>query len=59
MKEEFDIVVSSGTLNSNFQDPYRFRKKTIKTLFSHAHEAISFNMAGFYPQPKNKNGSRV
>jgi len=59
MKEKFDIVISSGTLNSNFQDPYRFRKKAIKTLFNHAREAISFNMAGFYPQPKNKKASRV
>lgn len=59
MKEKFDVVISSGALNSNFQDPDRFRKKAIRTLFNHAREAISFNMAGFYPQPKNKKTSRV
>lgn len=59
MKEKFDIIISSGALNSNFKNVYRFRKKAIKTLFDHAREAIGFNMAGFYPQPENKKGYRV
>jgi len=59
LKKEFDIIISSGTLNSNFKHPYRFRKKAIKALFNYAREAIGFNMAGFYPQPKNKKDSRV
>lgn len=59
MKEKFDIIISSGALNSNFQNPYRFRKKAIRTLFNHAREAISFNMAGSHPQPRNKKASRV
>ena len=59
MKEKFDIVISSGTLNSNFKNVYCFRKKAIKTLFDHALEGIGFNMAGFYPQPENKESSKV
>jgi len=59
MKEKFDIVISSGALNSNFKNPYHFRKKAIKTLFDHAREKVSFNMAGFYPQPKNKENYRI
>lgn len=59
MKEKFDIIISSGVLNSNFKNTYNFRKKAIKTLFGHTREAISFNMAGFYPQPKNKKGYKI
>ena len=59
LKEKFDIVISSGTLNSNFENPDHFRKKAIKTLFDHARKAVGFNMAGFYPPPKNKKTSKV
>lgn len=59
LREKFDVVISSGALNSNFKNPYHFRKKAIKTMFDHAREKMAFNMAGFYPQPKNKKKYRV
>jgi len=59
LEEKFDIIISSGALNSNIKNVYRFRKKAIKTLFDHALEAIAFNMAGFHPQPKNKKKYKV
>lgn len=59
LKEKFDIVISSGTLNSNFKDPYRFRKEAIKVFFDHARESLVFNMAGSHPQPKNKQKNKV
>lgn len=59
LKEKFDLIISSGTLNSNFQNPYRFRKKAIKIMFDHAREKIAFNMAGSFPQPENKEKYRV
>jgi SAM-dependent methyltransferase len=59
LKEMFDIVFTSGTLNANFGKPLSFRKKAIKTLFDHAKECLVFNMAGFHPQPKNNNKNIV
>jgi len=48
MKKKFDVVMSSGALNSNIPNPYRFRKRAIKTMFDH-----------FNPQPENRKKSRV
>lgn len=53
LTKKYDIIISSGALNSNIPHPYQYRQKTIKTLFSHCREAVIFNMAGSYPQPKN------
>ena len=58
-KEEFDIVLTYGTLNANTSSPLNYRKNAIKIMFDHAKDAVSFNMAGGRPQPKNKKGSRV
>ncbi len=57
--KKFDVVMSSGALNSNIKNPYRYRKRAIKTMFDHAKKGLVFNMAGFSPQPKNREGSRV
>jgi len=59
IKTSFDIVISSGTLNSNIQKPYEYRGKAIDVMFNHSTEVVAFNMAGGYPQPKNKKGNRV
>lgn len=54
LKEKFDLVISSGALNSSFTNTMAFRKKAIRTMFSNAREAVAFNMAGFHPQPVSK-----
>lgn len=59
LKKKFDIIISSGTLNSNVRGALDFRKKAIKAMFDHAQEAVGFNMAGYYPQPENKKGYKV
>jgi SAM-dependent methyltransferase len=59
MDKSFDIVISSGALNANIGDPISYRKKAISTMFDHTREVLAFNMAGGYPQPKNKKGYRV
>lgn len=58
-KESYDVVLSSGALNSNIIDAVKYRKKAIKILWDHTLEVLSFNMAGGYPQPKNKKNNRV
>jgi 2-polyprenyl-3-methyl-5-hydroxy-6-metoxy-1,4-benzoquinol methylase len=47
LKQKFDIVISSGALNSNMKDPISFRKKAIKTMSDHTKEI------------KNKKSNRV
>jgi uncharacterized membrane protein len=61
LKKKFDIVITSGTLNSNIVkvNPIYYRKKAIKIMFDHAREILAFNMAGGYPQPKNKKNYNV
>jgi len=56
---KFDIVITSGTLNANIKNPYRYRKKAIKIMWEHSNEIVAFNMAGGNPQPQNKKGNRV
>ena len=56
---KYDIVMTSGTLNAKGYDVMEFRKKAIKIMFDHAKEAVVFNMAGNYPQPKSKDDGRV
>ena len=59
LQEKFDIVLTSGTLNSNVEYPMDCREKAIKIMFDHAKEAVVFNMAGSYPQPTNKEKYKV
>lgn len=59
LSEKFDIILTSGTLNSNIKDALKFRKKAIKIMFDHAKETIAFNMGGEHPQPKNKKESSI
>ena len=61
LQEKFDIVFTSGTLNSGLpkKDPVGYRKKAIKTMLDHAREVVSFNMAGGYQQPENVKNYRV
>lgn len=59
IKKKFDIVISSGALNSNFNNQYKYRESVIETLWGSAKEAVAFNMAGANPQPKNKKTNRV
>ncbi len=54
IKQKFDIVIASGSLNSKLANPDKFRKSAIKILFDHAKEVFAFNIAGSHPQPKNK-----
>ena len=59
LQEKFDIVLTSGTLNSNVEYPMDCREKAIKIMFDHAKEAVVFNMAGGYPQPTNKKKKKI
>jgi len=56
---KFDIVITSGTLNANIKNPYKYRTEAIKVMWEHSKEIVAFNMAGGYPQPENKKGNRV
>ena len=42
----FDIVISSGVMNGNYQGWLDNRKRMIKQLYSQCDEALAFNMAG-------------
>lgn len=55
--EDFDIVMTSGTLNSNIPNAFEYRMKAIRTMYEHARYACAFNMAGGHPKPVN--GRRV
>ena len=59
LANKFDIVLTSGTLNANIEGAIDFRKKAIKTMFNYTKEVFVFNMAGGFPQPKNKKTNRV
>ena len=59
MNEKFDIVLASGTLNSNVKDNMEFRKNAIKVMFEHTKKVLAFNMLGKHPQPKNKKDSNI
>jgi len=58
-EEKYDVVLASGTINSNVSDNMSFRKKAIKVMFEHAKKVFVFNMLGGYPQPVNKAKSNV
>lgn len=44
--KRFDVIVSSGVLNSNKPNWLEERKRMIRQLFELSNEAVSFNMAG-------------
>ena len=58
-QRDFDIILTSGTLNANIKGATKYRKKAIKTMYEHAKAAVIFNMAGSFPQPKNMKRNRV
>ncbi|MBN1168314.1 class I SAM-dependent methyltransferase [Candidatus Woesebacteria bacterium] len=59
MNEKFDIVIASGTLNSNVENNMDFRKNAIKVMFEHTKRVLAFNMLGKHPQPENKDDSNI
>lgn len=60
IKEEFDIVLTSGTLNGNLGlETLEFRLKAIGVMWEHAREVCAFNMLGSHPQPGNDPGYLV
>ena len=59
LSKMYDIVISSGALNSKVKENLAFRKNAIKIMFNHTTYALAFNMAGGYPQPKNKKKYKV
>ena len=59
LDKKFDIIIANGSLNSNLKDNLGYRKRAIKAMNNHAREAVIFNMAGVFPQPKTAKGSNV
>jgi SAM-dependent methyltransferase len=59
MKEKFDMVMASGTINSNVKNNMKFRKKAVKIMFEHTKKVLVFNMLGTHPQPANSPESNV
>jgi SAM-dependent methyltransferase len=60
IKEKFDIVLTSGTLNGNLGfETLSFRLKAIEVMWEHANEVCAFNMLGSHPQPGNDPGYLV
>jgi SAM-dependent methyltransferase len=59
MNEKYDVVMASGTLNSNLEKNMEFRKKAIKTMFEHTKKVCVFNMLGGHPQPENDHESNI
>ena len=53
MEEKFDVVLASGTINSNVENNMEYRKRAIEVMFEHAKKVLVFNMLGAHPQPKN------
>jgi SAM-dependent methyltransferase len=43
---EFDVVLSSGVMNGNYEGWLDARKKMIKVLYEQANQVLAFNMAG-------------
>ena len=60
LKEQFDIIVASGILNSNLgEESTKDRINFIKKTFDCCKTALAFNMAGDSPQPKNSPNNKV
>ena len=68
-KNKFNIVISSGILNSllksensfkeNIKKTLEYRKKLITVMWNHSNEVFAFNMSGNYPQPENDQGKKI
>ena len=59
LSEKFDVIIASGTLNSNVENNMEFRKNAMKIMFEHAKKVLAFNMLGGHPQPKSDPDSNV
>ena len=62
LEESFDIILASGTLNSDlgsYEENMAFRKKAIKTMFGKAKKVLVFNMLGGHPAPDAGENSNV
>lgn len=62
LERKFDIVMASGTLNSDlgsYEENMAFRKKAIKTMFSNTRKVLVFNMLGGHPAPSAGEDSNV
>lgn len=62
LPEQYDTVICSGALNSNFgtnEENLEFRKKAIKTMFDHTTNVMAFNMLGGHLAPENTAGSNI
>ncbi len=59
IERKFDIVLASGTINSNTSDNMAFRKQAIRVMFEHTNKVLAFNMLGAHPQPATKEESNV
>lgn len=59
LDEKFDVIVASGTLNTNAPNNMEYRKKAIQTMFRYVKKVLVFNMLGSYPQPKNNPKSNI
>jgi SAM-dependent methyltransferase len=58
--ERFDVVMASGTLNSNLDEGnMEFRRQAIKVMFEHAKKVCVFNMLGGHPQPETPESSNI
>lgn len=55
-----DIILCSGVLNNKIKgNQYAYREKTISLMYKNANEILAFNMAGGFPQPKNRDKYKV
>lgn len=62
LDKKFDVVMASGTLNSDLgskEKNMQFRRKAIKTMFEHTNKVLTFNMLGSHPAPETKSASNV
>lgn len=59
LPEKFDVVLASGTLNSNVSDNIGYRRNAIKVMFEHTNKVLAFNMSGAHPPPENDSKSKV
>ena len=62
LEEKFDIVLASGTINSNVGDNVKnkkWREKAINVMFMHTKKTLIFNMLGAHPQPENDPNSNI
>lgn len=60
--EDYDIVLASGVLNSNYgsdKKNYDYRKKAIKKMFSLTNHILGFNMLGENPPARNTKNSNI